>query len=79
MKLFLLEQNQNSDYDTYDSCVVVAIDAIDAVQITPNRQGWGDTYSAWCAYPSDVTWTYIGEASADLVEGSVICASFNAG
>lgn len=35
MKLYLLEQDYNNDYDTYDSCVVAAVDEEDAKHIHP--------------------------------------------
>ena len=105
MKLWLLEQTKNNDYDTYDSCVVVAEKEGDAKSIHPDgksryRKGYydynytwryewffvrkdGSDYCAvhrtWAGTPLDVTATYIGEADSSLKEGTVICASFNAG
>ena len=105
MKLWLLEQTKNNDYDTYDSCVVVAETEGDAKSVHPNgdsryrkgyddynktwRHAWfskredGSDYSAyrgtWVGTPLDVTATCIGEADSSLKEGTVICASFNAG
>ena len=85
MKLYLLTQNTNLDYNTYDSCVVVARSKQAAVKIHPdysekelkrateaNKYG---LFSTWAA-PSEVTATYLGRASNKLDENEVICASF---
>ena len=37
MKLWLLSQDKNNDYDTYDSCVVVAENEEDAKKFAPER------------------------------------------
>jgi len=82
MKLFLISQEQNNDYDTYDSAVVVAPDEETARQIDPCTgkpvESWGKRYSAWCDAPEHVAVRYIGEAAPDVEQG-VVCASFNAG
>jgi hypothetical protein len=79
MKLFLLTQCENSDYDSYDSAVVAAPDEASAKKIHPAgfRSKW-TTYSTWCSSPEYVTARYLGEA-ADDVELGVVCASFNVG
>ena len=80
MKLYLISQNTNNHYDTYDSAVVAAPDEASARLINPDGS-WDDSvskYSSWCRTPDDVNVKYIGEASAD-VETGVVCASFNAG
>lgn len=53
MKLWLLEQTKNNDYDTYDSCVVVAETEGDAKSILPDgesryRKGYDDYNKTWC-------------------------------
>jgi len=78
MKLYLLSQDVNNDYDTYDSCVVVAENEEDAVTMKPH-----DMYkllecelnNAWCEI-KDVQVEYLGETN---LERGVVCASFNAG
>lgn len=81
MKLFLIEQTQNDDYDTYDSAVVAAHDEETARQMHPgtgNQIDWGKTYSSWCSKPEQVKVRCIGDAADDVPHG-VVCASFNAG
>ena len=81
MKLYLLSQDDNCDYDTYDSCVVCAANEPDAINTMPN----GDTpfkpsdqYGSWAHSIEAIKCEYIGEADPSLEKG-VICASFNAG
>ncbi len=81
MKLFLIEQDQNTDYDTYDSAVVAAPDEDTAKNMDPGTgqpvENWKKNYSSWCNGPEHVTVRYLGEA-VDVKQG-VVCASFNAG
>lgn len=80
MKLFLISQNQNEDYDTYDSAVVAALDEETARQTDPSTGGqkdWSDRYSSWCNGPQHITVRYLGEAVD--VDPGIVCASFNAG
>lgn len=78
MKLYLLSQDANNDYDTYDSCVVAAESEEDARLITPNYDGFKDGWSSWVRSPDQVEVQYIGEA-AEGAKAGVVCASFNAG
>lgn len=78
MKLWIISQTENDDYDTYDSAVVAAKTADDARHIMPGHGEWGDTYSAWCSSPDKVEVKCIGEAAPNTSAG-VILASFNAG
>lgn len=82
MKLFLISQEQNNDYDTYDSAVVAAPDEEIAKQMNPGTgkpmADWKKGNYSWCGGPEDVTARYLGEASGDVEQG-VVCASFNAG
>jgi hypothetical protein len=53
MKLWLLSQDKNNDYDTYDSCVVVAETEQDAKSIHPDRdycyrKGYDGYKKTWC-------------------------------
>jgi hypothetical protein len=91
MKLYLLAQNKNTDYDTFDSCVVAAPDEVAARLTHPRGKVWT---GKWWAYPNreaswlsrddtwvepdDVTVVYLGDAAPDVMLG-VVCASFNAG
>ena len=75
MKLFLISQDKNNDYDTYDSAVVAAPDAETARNINPGIDKGG--LGAWCSSPEYVTVRYLGEAGGDIEQG-VVCASFNA-
>jgi hypothetical protein len=91
MNLYLLSQTDVNDYDTYDSCVVVAKSAAAARKIAPggdnyddrsdNRNSWHkDWFSrCWTADPEKVTVTLIGKAARGQKENTVVIASFNAG
>jgi hypothetical protein len=80
MKLFLISQDQNNDYDTYDSAVVAAPDEETAKQMNPANGKPVDEWerNTWCNGPEHVTVRYLGDAVGD-VEQDVVCASFNAG
>lgn len=81
LKLYLIEQNHNDDYDTYDSAIVCASTPEEACNIHPGGDnawdGKKDTYNSWCDMKY-VTAEPIGHAS-NGVERGVVCASFNAG
>ena len=84
MKLYIISQTENNDYDTYDSAVVAAPDEHTArnthpVGEEPHKNIWGmGLFGTWCNTPDSVTVEYIGEAAEHIRQG-VICASFNAG
>jgi hypothetical protein len=79
MKLFLLSQNENNEYDTYDSAVVAAEDEESAKQINIDEySSWGSKSSSWCSSPDKVNVKYLGEAAEGILSG-IILASFNAG
>lgn len=83
MKLFLISQSQNNDWDTYASAVVAALDESDAKTIHPcsgNTDWPKDEHGSyeWCKSPEQVTAKYIGEADDDIRRG-VILASFRSG
>ena len=80
MKLWLIKQEVNINYDSFDSAVVAAETEEEARNIHP-KESWGirlhnewDVMS-WCK-KEDVEIEYIGET--DKPKG-VILASFNAG
>ena len=91
MNLYLLTQNDNRSYDTFDACVVAAPDEATARTLHPRgskgdleRDCWiGNPYSSyvrrdWANKPSTVTVRLLGVAEEGYVE-SVLCSSFNAG
>ena len=81
MKLFLISQEQNNDYDTYDSAVVAAPDEETARQMNPDNgkpMEWRKQNSTWCSVPEHVAVRYLGKAVSGTEQG-VVCASFNAG
>ncbi len=89
LKLYLISQEQNRGYDTYDSAVVAAYSEDEATLIHPgeglfdeNEQiecnRWDKGFVSWANHPSQVTADLIGDA-IDCEPNSVICASFNAG
>jgi len=78
MKLYLLSQDVNDDYDTYDSCVVAAENEEEAKMMHPAGENRNiHSVFTWCNMPDAVRCKYIGEA-AENIEKGVICASFNA-
>ena len=80
MKLYLLTQNDNNGWDTYDSILVCAENEEDAKTIDPNGDPFVENkpYSSWAKFKSSITCKEIGTANEDQVRG-VIIASFNAG
>ena len=73
MKLYLISQDVNRDYDTYDSAVVAAKNKETARNIPV-----GGTRSDSWANPEDVKVVLIGTAIKGMAQGTVL-ASFNAG
>jgi hypothetical protein len=48
MNLYLLRQNTNNHYDTYDSCVVIASSTQEASRISPDSGYiWCDKSNSW--------------------------------
>lgn len=80
MKLWLLSQEQNEGYETYDSCVVCAESEDDAIEIHPSGKGFDERlpWGSWANERSAVKIEMIGEA-APCVGRGVIIASYNAG
>lgn len=79
MNLYLLSQSENTDWDTYDACIVVAYDAEEAKHILPRKYSkFGESRSSWCSSPDFVRVELIGVAVEGLEKG-VVLASFNAG
>ncbi len=91
LNLYLLTQNTNRGYDTFDSCIVAAPDEAMARLLHPrgdrywNGREWawvdgtpGYTSEAGWTDPDNVTVEHVGVTLADRPVG-VLCASFNAG
>jgi hypothetical protein len=74
MKLWLISQTVNDDYDTYDSAVVAAPDEATARLTRPTQ--YRHPYNEEWAAPEHIAVKYIGETT-ELA--GVILASFNAG
>jgi hypothetical protein len=74
MKLYLISQEVNNEYDTFDSAIVAANSAEHARFIHPACYA---NKSTWCD-PEDVKVVLVGTATLGTKAG-VILASFNAG
>lgn len=93
LKLWLIEQNERTGYDVYDSAVVVAADEASARLIHPSQyaknydptmspksyHSWTRPYGSWATHPDKVMTTFLGVADPALEDGAIVCASFNAG
>jgi hypothetical protein len=88
MNLYLIKQDTNNDYDTYDSAIVVATSEEEARTIHPAGHRWVSENEKWNAKwrvqnswtnPENVEVQLIGTANSDAKAGDVILASFNAG
>ena len=95
MNIYKLSQTINDNYNTYDSCVVIAENKKEAVKVHPNGyQNW-DTrgqksesrYFRYENFNID-DWSEIQHIKVELIgvadesldaENKVVCASFNAG
>ena len=79
LNLYYLSQNDETGYDTYDSCVVAAVDEEAARHIHPGGGEWDTMFGGtWARYPNKVKVEFIGVAASHVKPG-VVCASFNAG
>jgi hypothetical protein len=92
--LWLLTQSEETGYDTYDSCVVAAVDEESAKRVHPSPfrddrfseelETWVDGHGepgndgTWAHRPDQVKALRIG-VTATAKPGTVVCASFNAG
>jgi hypothetical protein len=87
MNLYLVSQEENTGYDTYDSFVVAAPDEETARDTSPHmyfdveKIDWSqqekDEFCDWANHRDRVTVQLIGTA-VEGTQWSVICASFNA-
>ena len=80
MKLYLLSQDENNDYDTYDAFIVCAENEADARTFKPDNTMFNPERDsgAWTKNESAITCQEIGVANKNQERG-VILASFNAG
>lgn len=80
MNLYLISQNVNNNYDTYDSAVVCATTPEDAKHMHPDEglEQWNGLANYEWVATEDVKVVWIGTAGDDIKRG-VIIASFNAG
>lgn len=78
-KLYLISQDVNRKYDTFDPAVVCAESEGEARLIRPDGETWGGKYlHEWVESPEDVKVAYLGIAD-DSVEIGTVLGSFNAG
>ncbi len=86
MKIYLISQDVNNGWDTFDSAIVIAENEEEAKKIHPygnydyEEEGDGKydkRYGGW-SKKEFVEVEYIGEAKKGSERG-VVCASFNAG
>jgi hypothetical protein len=78
--LYLISQNENGGYDTYDSAVICAESENEARLIHPGGEGYSFGFNGtWASHPDGVEVKLIGTAKRGMKKGEVICASFNAG
>lgn len=82
MKIYLLSQDDNNDYDTYDSIIVCAENEQDARTIAPNGEVFiekeGVGYTSWARKAENIKCEEIGTANENQKRG-VVLSSFNAG
>ena len=90
MKLWMISQNENDDYDTFDSAVVAAETEADARHMSPadiwmspghirsDAEREDNKRCYWTSNVDAVTVRLLGEAAPGM-EAEIICASFNAG
>jgi hypothetical protein len=93
MNLYLISQDTEIDYDTFDSAVVCARSAKDARTLYPGARGGGvlpphpanvripqePAPRDWVNDPNAVTVQYLGKAKRTTKTPRVVLASFNAG
>lgn len=77
LKLWLISQEENTGWDTYDSAVVAAETTEKARLINPDGE-WSTYSASWCSSPDKVHVEYLGIAT-EGVEPGIVLSSFNAG
>lgn len=86
MNIYRISQDTNSGYDTYDSAIVIASNEEEARNIHPNgivdyMNQDKDWYHFTWTEPHNVKVELISHIVGEyyFVNGTVLCASFNAG
>ncbi len=80
--IYLVTQDETTDYDTYDSFICVAENEEKASNMLPASYiTWEDAWDYWATSPDNVSVTYLGLVTDTSThkEPGVILASFNAG
>ena len=83
MNIYRITQEANVGYDTYDSAIVIANNEEKARKIHPSsnlHENVSDWYweTTW-TNPHNVIVEWICEYNGEYQNGTVLCASFNAG
>lgn len=82
MKLYLVSQSVNNDYDTYDSFVICCNNEDEARKSHPSGRVLEHEdkflFYDWTDEQENINVKYLGEADQDLPAG-IVCSSFNAG
>ncbi len=79
MNIYLLTQDINNNYDTYDSVVVSAESEEEARLMHPSDDSdWGNEWCGWVS-PDDIDKINVKLIGVSSVDKGVILASFNAG
>jgi hypothetical protein len=95
LSLYLISQNVNNDWDTYDSAVVAARDEDDAKHINPDgymEEGWWKNddqpyeFTSWSKPRAFLGWCHPEDVKVEYIGKAspdiargVVCSSFNAG
>lgn len=80
LKVYLLTQGVVRDWNTYNSCVVIAASKGDARRIHPSgKDRWNSDEWVSLNQVGKVNVTEIGIANEKQVAGTVVCSSFIAG
>ena len=79
MNIYLVEQDVNNGYDTYDAFVCFAESEDDARKMPPSSyvSEWRSLKDEWVDNPALLKVTLLGKS--DSTEAKVVLASFNAG
>jgi len=88
MNIYLITQDETTDYDTYDSMIVVApsMDAARLIHPDMEKDFWrehhifwnpDEKWPNWCTTPEAAKVTYLGKSAVAVQR--IILTSFNAG
>lgn len=77
MQVYLLTQNHNNNWDTFNGCVVRAENEEEARNTHPSGGKW--EYSDWVRSPESVKVEWIGEDHSPTAKSGVILASYISG